>query len=463
MLQTAPNLIDTHAHLDHSRFGNETDEVILRARNAGVSPLITVGCDMESAEASIDLANRYDDIYATVGIHPHDAETCTPEALSRLRHWATTEKKVVAIGEIGLDFYRDWSPFDAQRQAFREQIRLAREVGLPIVIHDRDAHDETLQILKEEKASEVGGVFHCFSGDTSFARACIDLGFYISFTPNITYPKSDGLREVIRAIPVDHMMVETDCPYMAPQAFRGKRNEPAYVRHAAACIAEVKGLSEEDVARITTLNARSLFRLPGERPEVEIAYKIRNSLYLNITNRCSNHCIFCAKFTDVIVKGHYLGLQEEPTAQEVIAAIGDPSPYDEVVFCGYGEPLLRLALIKEVAGWLKQQGCKVRINTDGQANLVHGRNILPELDGLVDALSVSLNAPDAQQYEELCQTPYGAEGFEAVKDFLKKAAASVPEVVASAVTYPGVDIEACRQLAKSLGVQFRAREYNEVG
>lgn len=455
-------LIDTHAHLDHSRFDDDRAAVLQRARDAGLSAIISVGCDLASSEAAVALATAEADVYATVGIHPHDAPTATTEALEQLRRLAT-RPKVVALGEVGLDFYRDWSPFDDQRRAFRAQIRLARELGLPLVVHDRDAHEEVLQILREERAEEVGGVMHCFSGDIALAQACLELGFLLSFTPNITYPANEGLRQVIRAMPVDQLLVETDCPYMAPQTHRGRRNEPALVQHAAQTIAELKGLTLADVARVTSLNARRLFRLPGARVAAEIAYPIRNSLYLNITNRCSNRCIFCAKFTDAIVKGHYLRLEHEPTEEEVIAAIGDASRYDEVVFCGYGEPLIRLDLVKEVAHRLKAQGIRVRVNSDGQANLVHGRNVLPELAGLVDAISVSLNAADEATYQRLCQTPFGAEGFTAVQDFLRDAPRYIPEVTASAVTYPGVDIHACRRLAAQLGVAFRAREYNEVG
>ena len=195
----------------------------------------------------------------------------------------------------------------------------------------------------------------------------------------------------------------------------------------------------------------------------KIAYRIRDSLYLNITNRCTNACIFCAKFKDFTVKGHHLRLEYEPTAAQVLAAIGDPTRFQEVVFCGYGEPLIRLDLIREIAAWLKAKGVKVRINTDGQANLVHGRNILPELEGLVDAVSVSLNAPDAETYQRLCRSKFGAQGYEAVKAFLVAAKGHIPSVTATAVGLPGVDMAACRRVAEELGVEFREREYNEVG
>ncbi|WP_029917773.1 TatD family hydrolase [Pelobacter seleniigenes] len=462
MTEQHPLLVDSHAHLDHSQFATDCDEVISRATADGISHILSIGCDLASSEKNVALAEQYDHIYAAVGIHPHDAAGLDAAALERLRE-LLQHPKVVALGEIGLDYFRDHCPQDIQREAFRQQIRLAKEAGKPIIVHDRDAHDEVLQILEEEQAASVGGVLHCFSGDLAMARRCIELGFYLSFTGTITYPKNEEIRQVVSGISIDRMLVETDCPYLSPQQFRGRRNEPAYVRLTAEKIAAIKGLTLEDVARITSRNCYDLFGIGVIDQSHKIAYKIRDSLYLNITNRCTNSCIFCTKFRDFIVKGHELKLDHEPSAEEVIAAIGDPKHYSEVVFCGYGEPLLRLELIKTIAAWLKKQGIKVRINTDGQANLVYGRNILPELAGLIDSVSVSLNAPDEATYQSLCQSSYGSKSYAAVKDFLRQAAQVIPEVTASAVSYPGVDMEACSRVAQELGVDFRAREYNEVG
>ena len=458
-----PLLVDSHAHLDGRQFTEDLHETIERATVNGISHILTIGCDLESSENSIIVAEKYENIFAAVGVHPHDATEINADTLAKLRSMLA-HPKVVALGEIGLDFYRDRSPRDIQRNAFRQQIRLAKEVGKPIIVHDRDAHDEVIQILKEENAAEVGGVLHCFSGDLKMAKQCLQLGFYLSFTGTITYPKNEAIREIIKEIPIDRMLIETDCPYLSPQKFRGKRNEPAYVRYTAEKMAEIKGLTIEDVARVTSRNCHDLFGFGSVDQSSKIAYQIRDSLYLNITNRCTNSCIFCAKFSNFIVKGHELHLDHEPSVAEIKQVIGDPTRYAEIVFCGYGEPLLRLDLVKEVSRWLKDQGVTVRINTDGQANLVHGRNILPELAGLVDAISISLNAPDAENYHRLCRSTYGAQqSYQAVKDFLQQAGQYIPEVLATAVTYPGIDIAACEQVAKELGVKFRAREYNEVG
>jgi len=456
-------LVDSHAHLDSKHYATDLDAVIARAGANGVGHILTVGCDLESSRASVDLALRYNNVYASVGIHPHDAGTVNQATIDELARMIEAVDKVVAVGETGLDFYRDRSPRDRQEAAFRSHIQLAKQTGKPLIIHDRNAHDDVVRIMQEENAGDAGGMLHCFSGDLDMAHKCVAMGFYISFAGPLTYPKNDALRNIARTLPIDVMLVETDSPYLAPQNWRGKRCEPAFVRATAEKLAELKGLTLEDVARITSLNAWRLFGIGDVDQSTRIAYVIRNSLYLNITNRCTNHCSFCAKFKDFTVKGHQLCLEREPSVDEVIAAIGDPLAYDEVVFCGYGEPLLRLDLVKQVAGYLKQQKITVRVNTDGQANLVHGRNILPELAGLVDVISVSLNAPDASTYQEICRSEYGEQGYVALKEFLDEARKHIPSVTATAVALPGIDIAACLRVAEELQVEFRERVYNEVG
>ena len=256
-----PSLVDSHAHLDGRQFANDLNEVIERAVQTGVNTILTIGCDLESSRASVDLALRYSGVYASVGVHPHDASTLDRELLDELERMAEAVDKVVAIGEIGLDFYRDRSPRDIQRAAFRKQVRLARKLGKPVIVHDRDAHEEVLQILREENAAEVGGVLHCFSGDIAFAYDALELGFFLGVDGPITYPNAHGLRSIFGEVPLDRILLETDCPYLAPQARRGKRNEPAYLTIIAEKIAAIKGVAVEKVARITSDNAQQLFAL----------------------------------------------------------------------------------------------------------------------------------------------------------------------------------------------------------
>jgi TatD DNase family protein len=454
-------LIDSHAHIYYRDYAGDFDEMLKRAEDAGVAAVIVVGTDIASSRESVELADKYSQLYAAVGIHPHDAALVTEKSYEIIRSLAQASPKVVAIGEIGLDFYRDRSPRDMQERAFRHFLQIAYELDKPVIIHDRDAHDRIMAILREEQVRQ--GVLHCFSGDAVMAAEAIRMGFYVSIPGTVTYPTNEALRNVVSSVSVERMLLETDCPYLTPVPYRGKRNEPAFVRMAAEKVAELRGLTLDDIARITTKNVRDLFGIRLWDQSAKIAYRIRDSLYLNITNRCSNHCRFCAKFDDFTVKGHNLLLDGEPDLQEVMAAVGEPIGIDEVVFCGYGEPLLRLDLVKIVAAELKVRGYRIRVNTDGQANLAHGRDILPELAGLVDSISVSLNAPDAETYGSICNTPFGQAGFAGVCDFIKSAQKQIPQVIATAVTLPEIDIEACRKLALSLGVELRVREYAEVG
>ncbi len=455
-------LIDTHAHLEMREFNDDRDEVIQRAREAGVEYIVTIGTTVESSRDAVMLADKYDFIHAAVGIHPHEVKDILHPAYDILRHFAQ-HKKVVAYGEIGLDYHYEHSPRADQKRKFRDMLREARKLELPVIVHDREAHEDTLQILSEEWSSELGGVLHCFSGDLPMAARLIELGFSLSIAGPITFPKAGALRDVVRQIPIEHLLIETDSPYLAPTPMRGKRNEPAFVRHTAEALAKLKGLSFDDVARITSFNAMQLFGI-GVMPEKgQIAYPIRNSLYLNITNRCSAACSFCVRYQTDFVKGHNLRLAEEPSADALIKEIGDPARYAEVVFCGYGEPTLRLDVVKAVATEVKRRGGRVRIDTNGHANLINKRNVLPELAGLVDAVSVSLNAQNAELYNKISQPQFGLATYDAVKEFIREAVQYIPDVTATVVALPEVDLEACRKLADGLGAKFRVREYNVVG
>lgn len=254
------SLIDTHAHLTDPKFDSEIDEVIARANDAGVDRIIVCGYDLESSRAAVEMARRFECVYAAVGIHPHDAKSYSAGIESAIEELSRAPK-VVAIGETGLDYHYDFSPRCAQVAAFEAQIELAARVGLPVVIHSREADGEALQVLTGRGGNNIAGVFHCFSGDVEFARAVLDAGFYIGVDGPVTYRGSEKLRGVVEFCPLDRLLIETDCPYLAPVPHRGKRNEPAYVRYVAEEAARVKGISFEKLAEATTANARKLFRL----------------------------------------------------------------------------------------------------------------------------------------------------------------------------------------------------------
>ncbi|TXK78223.1 TatD family hydrolase [Paenibacillus sp. N3.4] len=253
-------LTDSHTHLNAEQFNEDQDEVIARALDAGVTRMVNVGFNRETIPSSIALAERYDFIYSTVGWHPVDAIDMQPGDLAWIEELCKHEK-VVAIGEIGLDYYWDKSPKDVQQRVFREQIQLARRLGMPIVIHNRDAHQDILQILKEEKAAEVGGIMHCFSGSWETAKQCLDMNFHISFGGPVTFKNAKQPKEVLAQVPLDRLLIETDAPYLTPHPFRGKRNESAYVRLVAETAAEIRGMTLEEMARITTDNAIRLLGL----------------------------------------------------------------------------------------------------------------------------------------------------------------------------------------------------------
>ncbi|MGB2983330.1 MAG: TatD family hydrolase, partial [Candidatus Bipolaricaulia bacterium] len=242
-------LIDSHAHLDDRAFDKDRAAVIARCFDASIG-VITVGADLRSSRAAVRLAGRHRGIWATVGVHPHDAKTVTSDVFSEL---AKLAKHAIAIGEIGLDYYRDLSPRDVQRSVFAEQLALARRLDLPVAIHNRESTNDLLAILREAVGPHRG-VIHSFLGDYALAETFIELGFHLGIGGPITFSKNETLREAVKAIPLDRILLETDCPYLTPVPYRGRRNEPAYVRFVAEAVAEIKGLPIEDVSRQTTGN-----------------------------------------------------------------------------------------------------------------------------------------------------------------------------------------------------------------
>jgi TatD DNase family protein len=273
--------VDSHCHIDGPEYDADRDDVIARAQAAGVEVMLDVGTgDPHSGafERAVGLAEQHEGIYAALGVHPHDAKLFDDQAEQHLVELVRQSKRVIAWGEIGLDYHYDHSPRDVQREVFRRQLRLARELELPVVIHSREADDDTIEILREE-AKEGGtgfppmnhaqdasasksGVLHCFGGSLAMAQSVIDLGFFISFAGNLTFKKAADLRDVARQLPLDRLLIETDCPYLTPVPFRGKRNEPARVIETARCLADLHGKQLEEVGHVTSENFVKLFGVP---------------------------------------------------------------------------------------------------------------------------------------------------------------------------------------------------------
>jgi TatD DNase family protein len=453
-------MIDTHAHLDFQKYDSDRDEVIRSGFEHGLEAVVNIGVDLETSKRSIELANRYPNICAAVGVHPHDSKSVPPDYLEQLREMIKNDsaKKIVAIGEIGLDYYRDLSPRDIQKRVFREQLELAGKLNLPVVVHIREAIRDSMAILRDSGVKR--GVLHSFPGNVVEAKTGIEMGFFISFAGPLTYPKSNR-PEVAATLPLNRIVAETDSPYLTPQAFRGKRNRPEYVRFVIVKLAEIFApYTFEDIERITSCNARRLFGLPFDRIG-KIVYKIRRSLYVNLTNRCSNNCDFCFRRRPgkAFVAGHYLLLKSEPSAADVISAIDKEMDFDEVVFCGLGEPTLRLRELMEIARAMKARKIPVRLDTNGHGSLINKVDVPSMLAGLVEKVSVSLNAQDAETYIKFCKPDRGKEAYEAMLKFIQGCVANRIAAEASVVDLPGVDIEACRKIVISLGATFRVRRY----
>ena len=260
-------LVDSHCHIDGEAFDADRDEVVQRAHEAGVVAMLNVGTgdpNSDDLRKAVAVAEKYENVFASVGVHPHDAKLYDDRAEEHLVE-LTRSNKVIAWGEIGLDYYYDHSPRDVQRDVFRRQIKKAKELGLPIIVHSRDADDETVEILSEEYGANQGarrpGIMHCFGGTAAMAERVLPLGFMISFAGNVTFKKAENLREAAKVVPLDRLLVETDCPFLTPVPFRGKRNEPAFVEHTAKFLAELRGMEFDTLAKQTTDNFLSFFGL----------------------------------------------------------------------------------------------------------------------------------------------------------------------------------------------------------
>ena len=461
LVEGAAILVDSHAHIDASDYDGDRRKILERALSKGVGTIIAVGSDLDSSRKTVDIANSFEEVFAAVGVHPHDVKSVANKSAGHIKVLADNAK-VVAIGEIGLDYHYDHSPRKLQKHWFREQIRMAVKIGKPVIVHCRDAGEDVFSILEEERVWRVGGVVHCFTGDAELARKFLGLDLHLGAAGPITFENSDELRSVFADVPIERILVETDSPYLTPSPNRGKRNEPAYTVQVAEKLAEIKGLTLEDVARATSVNVRRLFKIGPCPVPGTIAYPLSGKLYLNITNRCYNACLFCGLLSDRVFVGHDLTLESDPGVEAILEAAGDPDRYEEVVFSGYGEPTTRLEELKQVALELRGRGAKrIRLATNGLGNRVNGRSILPELLGLIDAISVSLQAESPEAYEKVCKTKEIENPYPSVKEFVSEAKRLFGDVEVTAVDMPGIiDIEACEKVAREeLNVSFRRHSF----
>jgi TatD DNase family protein len=455
-------LIDSHVHLDMEQFAGDREEVVARAGAAGIGEMLNVGYDPASLGRTLALVERYPTVYGALGIHPHNAADWSDELEKKLRE-GLAGRKILAVGEIGLDYYRDLSPRDKQRDVFKRQIGIALSVKKPIVIHCREAFADVMRILREEGAARVGGVFHAFPGGAAEASEVLELGFLMGIGGPLTY-KSSRLPEAATRIPSSAFILETDCPYLPPEPYRGKRNEPAYVALVRDELAALRGVDAADIERAAEASYRRLFH--GARVAPAVAYTLKSNIYVNVTRACTNNCAFCLRHArDNFLYGRNLDLVKDPSAAEMVSAVEKlaaegPCPGREIVFCGYGEPTCREADLLEASRSLRSLGFPLRLDTNGQGNMINRRDIVPELAEALDGVSVSLNAHDAASYVRLCRPDAGERAFAAVVDFIRRAAASRLECTVTVLDHPEVDVEACRRLVASIPkAKFRVRRY----
>lgn len=449
--------VDTHSHLFYPNF-NDLDEIINRAKDSGVDFIIVPATDIKTAKQTIELCEKYDIVYGAVGVHPHETNNWTDDLITEI-HQLAQQKKILAIGEIGLDYYYDFSPPEKQIQAFRSQIELALELNLPIIVHNRDSDKDMMDIITGYCGRGLKAQFHCFNSSLEDAFELIKMNHFISFTGNITFKNRSDLRSVLEKTGLDNILLETDSPFMTPVPHRGKRNEPAFVKYVATKVAELHNISVEEVAKITSYNAFRLFGI-GKTPGISYTYPFGKSLYINVTNRCNADCTFCKRKSFPFINGFNLGMKksEEPPADIYIKEISDPKRYEEIVFCGYGEPTIRWNIVKEIAAYVKSQGGKTRLNTNGHGNIINQRDITPEMKNLIDIVSISFNSFDPSQYAKLMRI--NEKHFYEMIGFAKLAKLHVKKVIMSVVSIDEVEIEKSRIVVENeIGAEFRIREY----
>ncbi|HVO74138.1 MAG TPA: YchF/TatD family DNA exonuclease [Ignavibacteriaceae bacterium] len=449
--------VDTHAHLFYQNFKGDLDTIIQRAKDAHVDYIIVPSTDFKTAKHTLDLCEKYDIVYGAVGIHPHDTKDWDNRFLGNIEEIAKHDK-IIAVGEIGLDYYYDYSPKEDQIRAFKDQIELALKLNLPVIVHNREADEDILEIISSYCGTGLKAQFHCFGSSIENARKLIMQHHFLSFTGNITFKKSEELQNVLKKVSLEHLLLETDSPFMTPVPHRGMRNEPAYVKLIAQKIAEVHDMQLADIARVTSFNAFRMFGI-GSLPKTSFTYKIGNALYINMTNRCNADCVFCRRKEEPFIKGYNLKMSksEEPPVEVYIKEIGNPQQYSEIVFCGFGEPTLRWEEVKQIAAYVKKMNGKTRLDTNGHGNIINKRDITPEMKELFDTVSISLNTADQEQYAEIMGVEQNM--FTEAINFAQKAKPNVSKVIMTLVSYDNIDIGRTKKFVEDIGAEFRLREY----
>lgn len=419
-------MIDSHCHVNLRHFDDDRETAIANAVSDGVVAFMNIGYDRDTIRETLDLVERHPFMFAAVGVHPHDAASLDDGLEAEVRQ-ALDHPRVVAVGEIGLDFYRDLSPRDLQTDAFRRMIRLARERNKPIVIHCRDAFEEVIETLKSE-GDGYHGIFHAFSGTEADANRVFELGFHVGIGGVVTY-RNAHLAETVMALPLERIVLETDSPYLTPHPWRGKRNEPAFVAHVARMVAKIKQLPLADVAKATSENYLAAMGLESSalpRP----VYRIGSSAYIQAASA-------------------------EPADLDAVPAEG----VEEAVFTGLVDPLNAIEHTLHLAGHARERGWRVRVNTDGLASHAAGRDVAPELADAVDEVVVTLFGPTLDLHNRLAYPPVDAAQWDAMQSFIRTVSAAGIDAICEFIATPGFDPEPCRVFAHNLGATYDIRMY----
>jgi TatD DNase family protein len=433
-------MIDSHAHLDHPAFHEDLEAVLARAIEDGVSAVVNIGYDRESARATVAFVEKYPFFYGVLGTHPHDAVKHTLEYEEELKD-LLDRPRMIGVGEIGLDYYYDHSPRDLQRKVFRRMLWMARLKDKPVVIHCRDAERDILDMLSSERM-KFRGIFHAFNHDAAVASRVTDLGFHLGIGGVATFKKSKVL-DILHAIPLDRIVVETDCPYLAPQPFRGKRNEPALVGFVVDALSRVHGVPPEEVVERTTQNFLLAMRVEKKSLPPPV-YKIGNTVYIHTTPQTDPDAL-AGTAASAAAPGSAAGASVE-----------------EAVICGYCEPLEYIDQVSAVAGRLRSMGVRVRVVTGRRGYAAAGREVVGSLAGIADAVTVRMYGATAAQHERAAATGLGDAAFTSLVDFVRGAVASGIETDCLFVAVPKMKVEPCRELAESLGAGCVVRKFRSL-
>ncbi len=411
------------------------------------------GITPESSRKAAQLSGKYQGVFAAAGIHPNEADINSADMLTDIAR-TVLYPGVIAVGETGLDFFHKRVSASLQIELFEKHIHLAEIFGLTLIVHSRDAEETVLDVLGENP--EVPVIMHCYTGPDKVAQEAADRGFFIGFAGPLTYRRNDRLRKLAGLLPKEQVLVETDAPYLTPEPVRGKRNEPSYVIHTAGVLADLWNMDMLSASKILLDNSLRAFQLaPVAR--TDLVYMLYNRIYMNITGRCTNHCLFCVKDRTDGIGGYYLKHHEEPSFKALKDIVGalQPEWAEEIVFCGYGEPTMRPELLQALAKTVAEKGFSVRLNTNG---LCLERLSPEETLGLLepfDDVSISLNASDMEEYNAVC-VPENDSAWDNLQKFIQLSR-KVCRTRLTAVRYPGADMKSVAAYALKINLPLRIR------